>query len=152
MDDFASWTYSLSYSGCIRVHTMPSELKSILKNGFLLGSNVDNNGDDITPYFNYSNRVINYGVQYIVGIVCSKWCLQKFLSYFNLISKYEAYLRYKLIGPIKYWINCPISGSSQSLIILNLDCVGVLSSFMISGPTYSACLLRTTHVSKQNLT
>ena len=41
----------------------------------LLGSNLANNSDNITPYFNYSNIGINCGVQDIVGIGCQKWRL-----------------------------------------------------------------------------
>ena len=102
-----------------------------LKNVFILRSNRANTSDYITPSFNYSNRVINCGVQDSVRIGFCKWKFQIFLSGFNLILKYGAYHKWKSISPIKEWSYCPISGILQYLIILNIDCAGLLPHFMI---------------------
>ena len=96
IDDFSSWCDSLSSYGCTRIHIVLSSLRSILKHFFLLGSSWANIGDNITPSFNCSNRVIKCGVTDSVGIVFCKWRLQIFLSGFNMISKYEEYLNKRL--------------------------------------------------------
>ena len=101
ISDFAAWHDSLSSFFCIRIHSMPSSLQSAFKNIFLLGSSWANTGDDITYYFNYSNIVVNRGVQDSVGIGCQKWRLQIFMSGFNLVSKYGTYLKYIFISSIK---------------------------------------------------
>ena len=88
----------------------------------------------------------------VVEVGCRKWRLQSFLRGFNMISKYGAHLKYKLTSPIKEWSDFPLYGSFQYLIILNLECAGVLPSFMILCPTYSARLLRKSHLSDWKLT
>ena len=60
-----------------------------------------NTGGAITSSFEYSNIVINFVFHYSFGIVFWEWFLKSFMSGFILISKYGAYLKYKLIGPIK---------------------------------------------------
>ena len=136
MSYFAAWRDYLLSAGWIIIHTMSSEPQSVFKNIFLLVPNKYNTGDDITTSFNYSNIVINFGVQDIVGISTRNWHLQIFLNVFNLISKYGAYLKYKLICLIKEWINLSLYGSFRYLIILNLDCDDVLTSCIILCPTH----------------
>ena len=73
----------------IRIHTVDSALHSIQKHVYLLGSNWANTGENITSSFNYLNRVINCGVQNIVGIGFCKWILQKFLGVLILYQNME---------------------------------------------------------------
>ena len=137
MNDFAAWRDSLSSAGCIIIHPMPYVLHSVFKKLCFLGPNKANTGDDSTPSFNSSNRVINCDVQESVGIGFQKWILQSFLSGFNTIAKYGAHIKYKSNIPINKWKICLVYGSLQYLIMLNLYCAGVLPSCVMLCPPYS---------------
>ena len=113
MTYFAAWCDSLSSCGFITIYTISSVLHPSSKRFCLLGSNWDNNGDHITPYLNYSNRLMNCGDQYSVVIGWWKWILWRFQSAFNMTSKYGVYPKYKLISLNKYWGNWPVYGSFQ---------------------------------------
>ena len=68
MVDFSASLDFLPSSGCIRIHTMNYTLHSVLKNLWLLGSNMTNTCDDIIPSFNYLSIVVNFNILIIVGI------------------------------------------------------------------------------------
>ena len=49
-------------AGCIRIHTMPSTLQSVLSKVGLSVTNISKNGEDVAHIFNSLNNSINAGV------------------------------------------------------------------------------------------
>ena len=56
---------SSSYTGCIRIHPMPSALQSVLMKVGLPVSNIAKTGEYVNPFFNLLNDSINVVVQAI---------------------------------------------------------------------------------------